>query len=487
LVGSSFREHALGTAPVLPAEAMPPVPPAWARGRMLALAVLLLLALMALEWSSDLDVSLGIFYVFPIAAAATVLTRPQILLAACLCAFVRGQFTLGLSPVETLLRFAMATLAYSGIGLLIVEMTQRRHRMHEAYERLRIEKTMRYRAEGSLRLLADSSPAAIVTMNASGDVLSANRAAAEMLGLASIDEVTGIVIQQQVPLLASVLVRGPSDRPMRTATTSWARRSDGQVFPIHVWLSTYGDGDERCLAGIIVDSSEEVRDREREAFRHFLDYNRLLAGAVSHEIRNMCSAIRVMTSNLARQPGLAGDVDFRALEHLVDGLARIASFELRNGGAIVTSTPVDLHQVLDQLRVVIEPDWEDIDGTIDWQLENASLRVHADPHSLLQVFLNLSQNSLRAAQTAAVRRLEVLARRDGATVLVSVTDSGPGVRDAEVLFHPFRPGADGSGLGLYVSRTLVRAFGGDLRFVPTAAGCRFDVTLPHEPIATGTP
>lgn len=445
--------------------------------------MLLLAGVVTLEWYSKLDFSLGVFYVFPIIAAATVLSRSQVLVAACVCAIVRGQFTPGLPPVEMVLRFAMATLAYAGIGLLIAEMAQRRRRVYEAYERLRDEQAMRHKAEDSLRLLVDSSPAAIVTLDADGGVLSANRAAAEMLGLGSPAELTGLVIQQQVPLLASVLKRGQADRPMRTATTSWARRGDGQVFPIHVWLSTYGEGASRCLAGIIVDTSEEVRDREREAFRHFLDYNRLLAGAVSHEIRNMCSAIRVTTSNLGRHPGLADDVDFHALEHLVDGLARIASFELRNG-SVVPGKPADLHQVLDQLRVVIEPDWDDIDGAIEWRLENASLQVQADPHAILQVFLNLSQNSLRASQSAARRHLEIWARHDHDRVLVSVTDSGPGVRDTEVLFQPFRPGADGSGIGLYVSRALVRTYGGDLCHVPTPSGCRFDVVLPYElPVA----
>ena len=87
----------------------------------------LLAALMALEWYSDLDYSLGVFYVFPIVCAATVMSRTEVIIGACVCAFLRGMFAPGLSPVETVLRFVMATLAYSGVGLLIVELSQRRH------------------------------------------------------------------------------------------------------------------------------------------------------------------------------------------------------------------------------------------------------------------------------------------------------------------------------------------------------------------------
>lgn len=485
LIGSSFREY------VRTAEQAPSVPATtpeaagwWQRPRLrtLALAVALVGALMALEWYSELEYSLGIFYVFPIILAGTVLSRTEMLGAACLCALLRGQFTAVATPIEFWLRFAMATLAYGGVGLLLVEMTERRSRVFEAYGRLRMEQAMRYRAEDSLRLLAESSPAGIITMDAAGDVLSANRAMVEMLGYSDAASLTGLSMQQQVPVLASVLRRAPDERPMRASTTSWARRANGQVFPITVWFSTYGHGAARCLAGIIVDTSEEVRDREREAFRHFVDYNRLLAGAVSHEIRNMCSAIRVVTANMARKPDIANDVDFKAMANLVDGLASIASFDLR-AATLPALTAIDLRQVLDQLRVVIEPDWVDMDGTIAWHLEDTPFRVPADAHALLQVLLNLTQNSVRACLGQSSPRLEIRAEREGTHVRVSVIDNGPGVRDASLLFQPFRHDADGSGLGLYISRTLVRTYGGDLQHVPGQSGCRFDVTLPCEPAA----
>ena len=56
-------------------------------------------------------------------------------------------------------------------------------------------------------------------------------------------------------------------------------------------------------------------------------------------------------------------------------------------------------------------------------------------------------------------------------------DTGPGVDDPSMLFKPFRDNSDGSGIGLYVSRALVRGFGGELSHVPIASGCRFDISL----------
>ena len=226
-------------------------------------------------------------------------------------------------------------------------------------------------------------------------------------------------------------------------------------------------------------TSEEVRDRERENFRHFLDYNRLLAGAVSHEIRNLCSAISVVCSNLNRQVNLNDNADFQALNSLVAGLSRLASFDLRNRAGVQTSV-VDIKPGLDEFRVIVEPDWLDIEGSVAVTLPDWFPKVHCDPHGLLQVFLNLAQNALRSAGSVPApsgRSLEVRGSMRNNQAIISFVDAGPGIQDPDKLFKPFHPGAEGSGLGLYVSRTILRSFGGDLVFVPTEAGCRFEVVL----------
>ncbi|MCG8399245.1 hypothetical protein LWS67_22425, partial [Bacillus atrophaeus] len=94
---------------------------------------------------------------------------------------------------------------------------------------------------------------------------------------------------------------------------------------VQAWFSVQGDADHRTLAAIVVDMSEDVRERERENFQHLLEHNRLLAGAVSHEIRNLCSAASVVTANLATRPAIRELADFQALGQLVEGLSKLAS------------------------------------------------------------------------------------------------------------------------------------------------------------------
>jgi two-component system, LuxR family, sensor kinase FixL len=138
---------------------------------------------------------------------------------------------------------------------------------------------------------------------------------------------------------------------------------------------------------------------------------------------------------------------------------------------------VPLKEVLDNLRILIEADWREIGGKVQWCLPDEIPQVLAEPHGLLQAFLNLVQNSHRAVQTETLRLLTVTVARELKKVVVRFADSGPGIQAPETLFQPFQAGASGSGLGLYVSRSIVRSYGGDLKFEPHPQGCTFAVEL----------
>jgi len=447
------------------------------RARVLLLAIALLVAVGQLEWHFKLEYSLGVFYIFPVMTAAMVLSRGQVLASAAFCAWFRSMFVPELTPIEYWLRFLMAFLAYSGAGLLVCEVNRNRRRLSVAFTHLKYEQAMRHEAEHQLRILADSSPAAILTLNSRTEVLAANRSAHELLGFHIPGSLLGRSIVEHVPVFAGALRASQGNRAMCTSTASWAKRADGTLFPVMTWFSTYSEAGERYLAGILVDVSEDVRERERENFRHIYYNNRLTASAVSHEVRNLCLALRVVVSNLRKRPGMDGTADFSALTTLIENLTRLSSFELRQKRD-GSSLKADVRAVLEQWRLTVEPDWQDVGGEIEWDLGSQPLSAHADGHALQQVLLNLSQNSLRAVQNVEERKLLVRVRTDGKSVLIDFIDSGPGIADGSTLFRPFQEGSSGTGLGLYISRNLARSFAGDLTFVASAKGCHFQISLP---------
>jgi C4-dicarboxylate-specific signal transduction histidine kinase len=95
----------------------------------------------------------------------------------------------------------------------------------------------------------------------------------------------------------------------------------------------------------------------------------------------------------------------------------------------------------------------------------------------MQVFLNLSKNSIRAMESVADKHLTISTTVCEESVTIRFEDTGTGIADPQSLFRPFQNAAQGTGLGLYVSRALVKSFGGELVYEHRDQGCCFAVVL----------
>ena len=115
--------------------------------------------------------------------------------------------------------------------------------------------------------------------------------------------------------------------------------------------------------------------------------------------------------------------------------------------------------------------------SLTWDVEDPLPLVQADHHSLLQVFVNLARNSRQALENTPVRQVRIATSVEDDVVLVRFHDSGPGVSRPEELFRPFQTGAHSFGLGLYISRAILRSHGGGLRYDPEESGSCFTVEL----------
>jgi PAS domain S-box-containing protein len=433
--------------------------------KVLPIALVMIVTIAIADWQVGLDISLGILYIVPMVLGAIVLRTKWVVLLAILCAALRSVFDSPHSQVETALRFVFATAAYTTAGLFIA-----------AVMRNREEQARRAEAEEQLKTLAESSPAGILTLDSRGVVLAANGALQELFGLTSGESLKGRNISHFLPLLVDALQVDTGASPFRTAAQAQGKRQNGELFLADIWFSTYLSPKGRRLAAIVIDSSEEMRHREEQNLRQLRLNSRIMAGAMLHEIRNLCSAISVLYANAGGRSDVAPAPELQGLDQLVKGLSRIASLDLKpvEQGALET---VSLNDVLSDFRIITEPSWSEADATILWSIPADTPKVLADRQGLLQVLLNLAQNSLRAVQSCAERTLAVSVSVSPDKVSVRLQDSGPGVRDPQNLFQPFQPGAASTGLGLYISRSLLRSYGGDLRFDPQDRGAAFVLEL----------
>jgi signal transduction histidine kinase len=254
-------------------------------------------------------------------------------------------------------------------------------------------------------------------------------------------------------------------------------KENGEIFLANVFFSTYQTRTGPRLAALVVDASEELREREESSLQQLLTGSRILAGAVSHEIRNVCGAISVIHENLMRSEVLRGNKDFDALGALVDTLSKIASMELRQSSRKTEIGAVDLRATLDDLRIVLDSYCAEAGISLHWQIPEWLPLVLADRHSLLQVLLNLTKNSERALAGAESKAIRFSVEVSDRQVSIRVNDTGPGIRSLESLFQPFQKGANSTGLGLYLSRAFMRSFRGELRHDPQGEGCSFILEL----------
>jgi signal transduction histidine kinase len=238
------------------------------------------------------------------------------------------------------------------------------------------------------------------------------------------------------------------------------------------------------LAAIVVDLSEDLRNREDLSLDSLLKNNRILMSAVAHEVRNLCSAALVVQKNLSRIPELEDNEDFRALTTLIQGLEKVSALEVRTS-QWENAAFVELTSVLDELRVLIESAFRESGMEIDWRIQDPLPLVRAERYGLIQVFLNLAKNSQRAMQGTELKRLCVSTAEEENTVVIRFEDTGVGISSPENLFRPFQRGADSTGIGLYVSRAIARSFGADVLYEPRSQGCCFTVVVSSSPVGKG--
>ena len=262
-----------------------------------------------------------------------------------------------------------------------------------------------------------------------------------------------------------------------------------------VWRWTRArEGDSEMFYGIGTDVSK-MHELERRAINsEKLAAAGTLTAGLAHEIRNPLNAAGLQLSVLSRmvgrlpdaaQPALLKPIDLvRSELTRLDGLledflafARPREYQRKE----VALTPV-VERVATLQREAAKALGRKLTCDID-----PGVSILGDANALEQVLINLVANALDACTEHIAIRLK---RRETMVELV-VVDDGPGIRQ-HVLDHIFEPffttKPTGSGLGMAIAHTIIRAHGGDLdiRSSP-GAGTTVTATLPHATATSSAP
>jgi len=210
-----------------------------------------------------------------------------------------------------------------------------------------------------------------------------------------------------------------------------------------------------------------------------------LAAGLAHEIRNPLNSISLTVQLLERRmdTNTIRREDLRTVRTEVERLSVLLNdlLDLQRSRKprpeLQFIMPVLKHCVslveqqarMHNVSVRLEEGREDLAGVFDSQ-------------QLTQTMVNVLLNALEASPNGGVVGVRAVLADGLATVQVEDQGPGLGADQQEHLFEPFyttKPA--GTGLGLAVSRELMRSQGGDLQYVASATGARFVVELPESP------
>lgn len=349
------------------------------------------------------------------------------------------------------------------------------------------------RAHEYVESIIDSIIELLVVTDAKGVIESVNEAARGLLGYRE-DELVGRNATCLFPDLES-----PGAAAPLAETETQVLTKDGRRLPVLLSRSLLKSGASEGRAVLVAMDIRERKKAERliaEQQMTIVQASKLsalgeMASSIAHEINNPLQVIIGRCELLEMQM----ESETPDLANLKAGLAMIEKMGQRINRIVRGLQAHARDQRHDQLETA------DLRGIIQETLSLCEQRIkikvpdfkiigpeaptylQCHPTQISQVLLNLLNNSYDEVSANAGAFIHVEWRVDGATLEISVTDSGKGIpKDvADRLFTPFfttKPVGKGTGIGLSLSKSLIEAHKGTLELDRSCANTRFVIRLP---------
>jgi PAS domain S-box-containing protein len=361
-------------------------------------------------------------------------------------------------------------------------------------------------SEDKLRLILDSAAEAIFGVDTEGRCTFCNQACLRILGYQSDQALLGRNMHELVQQAeGSARPHSPMTQVLQTGLgvhfdEEVLRKADGTSFPAEWWCFPQLKGDD--VVGAVVGFSDITQRKQAE------ERAAMLRDELAHLNRvGMLSALTAALAHEINQPLTAIRVNAEA------GLILLASKQppLHEIGAALSEIRNDNQRaadVLRQVRTLLRKDTTGVERVeinstvgdvvklignsaarrgicIDAELAAETRPVRGDRIQVQQVVLNLLMNACDAVEQNEKpnRRVSLKTTAGDGAMVVQIRDTGVGLSNDEIarVFEPFfTTKNDGTGLGLWISRTIVDAYGGTLVAARNSErGMTFSASFPY--------
>ncbi len=318
----------------------------------------------------------------------------------------------------------------------------------------RVYEELKYQKEFS-EAIFNSTVSGVMVLDKKGEIVRINQAGIDILDLGTVSQ--GLNLVDLYPETSEMLSLGSNPSKEVSVTLR-----SGEARPIGFANSLLLDknGEEKGIIVVFRDLTEiKQLQAELRKKQHFETMGKIISG-VAHEVRNPLFAIQSITQILGKE------IESPQHQPLIQALLKEA-YRMNNlmEELLLYSKPsrlalvdVDIGLLVEELRAYLRA--KDKNVALSVHVPSAAV-VRADKDKLIQVFLNLINNSLGAGS----RRLEILANKTGREFVISLKDDGAGIKkaDMERIFDPFfTTKREGTGLGLPICRKIVEDHGGSI-------------------------
>ncbi|MBD5175552.1 MAG: GHKL domain-containing protein [Bacteroidales bacterium] len=321
------------------------------------------------------------------------------------------------------------------------------------------------RKYGQYEMFFDVIDIAIIVSEKDGNIKFMNRKAVESLCGFRINRLTDLAaLDESLP--HSLLSLQPGE------SKAISLNKEGCEFQFKISKVKYSTYDEESYI-------YSIEDINRLLFENEIESQHKLVTVITHEIMNSLSPIISLSNTLCEVTDCSDEDRLLALNTIRERSQGLMNFVKNYRKLSQIGAPqlqwICMGELFEGLRHLFPQSF------IKFDVQDPEVRLHLDRYQMEQVLINLIKNGMEACGEHPEVVISAKPDHSKRLFIISVHDNGVGIKaeDAQRIFVPFfTTKARGAGIGLSISRQIVNAHNGNLRFEPSAAGSTFIIQLP---------